>query len=65
MGILMDAGVALEAQLSAMAAYCFIAAPWTGSLMPRLNRDGCQGGGEQPAGAGHGRPSNSDQHLVP
>ncbi|WP_119462149.1 MFS transporter [Rhodospirillaceae bacterium SYSU D60014] len=37
-GILMDAGVALEAQFLAMAAYCFIAALWMGSLMPRLNR---------------------------
>jgi MFS family permease len=37
-GILMDAGVALEAQLLVMALYCFIAALWMGSLLPRLNR---------------------------
>jgi MFS family permease len=37
-GILMDAGVGLEAQLLAMAACCFIVALWMGSLMPRLNR---------------------------
>jgi MFS family permease len=37
-GILMDAGVPLESQLLAMAAYCFLAALWLGALMTRLNR---------------------------
>lgn len=37
-GILLDAGVALEAQLVAMAACCFIVALWMGALVPRLNR---------------------------
>ncbi len=37
-GVLMDAGVGLEIQLSVMAVYCFLAALWMGSLMPRLNR---------------------------
>jgi MFS family permease len=37
-GILMDAGVALETQLLVMAAYCFIAALWLGALLPRLDR---------------------------
>jgi hypothetical protein len=37
-GILMDAGVALETQLLVMAVYCFIAALWLGALLPRLNR---------------------------
>jgi MFS family permease len=37
-GILLDAGVALEVQLLAMAGYCFLAALWLGALMTRLNR---------------------------
>ncbi len=37
-GLLMDAGVGLEIQLSAMAVYCLLAALWMGSLLPRLNR---------------------------
>jgi MFS family permease len=37
-GILMDAGIALETQLLAMAVYCFVAALWLGSLQPQLNR---------------------------
>lgn len=37
-GILLDTGVALETQLVAMAAYCFIAALWMSALMPRLHR---------------------------
>ena len=37
-GILIDAGVALEAQLLAMAVYCLVAALWMSSLLPRLDR---------------------------
>jgi MFS family permease len=37
-GILLDAGVALQTQLMAMAAYCFIAALGMRLLMPSLNR---------------------------
>lgn len=37
-GLLMDAGVTLTSQLSAMAAYCFLAALWMACLIPRLNR---------------------------
>lgn len=37
-GILLDAGVALDTQLLAMAAYCFLAALWMASLLPRLDR---------------------------
>lgn len=38
MGLLMDAGVTLERQFLALAAYCFAAAIWMGLLMPRLDR---------------------------
>jgi MFS family permease len=37
-GILIDAGVALETQLLAMAVYCLVAALWMASLLPRLHR---------------------------
>lgn len=37
-GVLLDAGVALEVQLSAMALYCFAATIWITLLMPRLHR---------------------------
>lgn len=37
-GILLDAGVALEAQLLVMAVYCFLAALWLGALTTRLDR---------------------------
>ncbi|MEX0706325.1 MAG: MFS transporter [Woeseia sp.] len=37
-GVLLDAGVGLEPQLIAMAAYCVAAALWMLALMPRLNR---------------------------
>lgn len=37
-GVLLDAGIALEAQLAVMGAGCFAVALWTGALVPRLNR---------------------------
>ncbi len=37
-GVLLDAGVGLEPQLIAMAAYCVAAALWMLALMPRLDR---------------------------
>lgn len=37
-GVLLDAGIAFEAQLIAMALYCFAVAAWMGTLLPRLNR---------------------------
>lgn len=37
-GVLLDAGVSMEAQLLAMAVYCFAAALWLVMLMPRINR---------------------------
>lgn len=37
-GVLLDIGVPLEAQLLAMAAYCFLAALWMAVLLPRLHR---------------------------
>ena len=37
-GILVDAGVSLEAQLLTMGLYCFLAALWVTALMPRLSR---------------------------
>ena len=37
-GMPIDAGVALEAQLLTMAACCPIAALWMGALLPRLDR---------------------------
>lgn len=37
-GVLLDAGVPLEAQFAAMAIYCLVAALWMGALVPRLNR---------------------------
>ena len=36
-GVLLDAGVAIDAQLLAMAGYCFVVAVWMTALMPRLN----------------------------
>jgi MFS family permease len=37
-GAALDAGVSLQAQLLAMSGYCFGAAVWTLSLLPKLNR---------------------------
>lgn len=37
-GVLLDAGIAFDAQLMVMAGYCFLVAAWMATLMPRLNR---------------------------
>jgi MFS family permease len=37
-GVLLDAGVSIEAQFLAMAVYCFVVAIWMAVLLPRLNR---------------------------
>lgn len=49
MGVLLDAGVALETQLLTMAAYCVVAVVWMGALVPRLDRIAAVAGGG-PAG---------------
>ncbi|MEX2453178.1 MAG: MFS transporter [Rhodospirillaceae bacterium] len=42
-GLLLDAGVPLAAQLGAMAVFCFAAAAWTAALIPRLDRLAAEG----------------------
>lgn len=37
-GVLLDAGVAFEAQLFVMSLYCFMSALWMAALIPKLGR---------------------------